>query len=62
MNIQQQTISEVANTETVLADNEDIYPPPPQDISNVFSAADLSSHSSSDSNKYKCAWHRAKGI
>ena len=62
MNIQQQTISEVANTETVLADNEDIYPPPPQDISNVFSAADLSSHSSSDSNRYERAWLKAKVI
>ena len=42
--------------------NEDIYPPPPQDISNVFAAADLPSQSSYDSVKYKCAWHRAKGI
>ena len=42
--------------------NEDIYPPPPQDISNVFAAADLSSRSSSDSSKYKCAWLKAKVI
>ena len=36
VNIQQQTASEVANTETLMADNEDLDPPPPQDISNVF--------------------------
>ena len=42
--------------------NEDIDPPPPQDISNVFAAADLSSQSSYDTVKYKRAWHRAKGI
>ena len=42
--------------------NEEIDPPPPQDISNVFAAADLSSQSSYDSVKYKRAWHRAKGI
>ena len=42
-NIQQPTTSEVANTETVMGYNEDIDPPPPQDISNVFVAADLSS-------------------
>ena len=35
MNIQQQTTSEVANTETVMDYNEDLDPPPPQDISNV---------------------------
>ena len=61
-NIQQQTTSEVADTETVMAYNKDIYPPPPQDISNVFAAVDLSSQSSYDSIKYKHAWHRAKGI
>ena len=61
-NIQQQTTLEVANTETVMSGNEDLDPPPPQDISNVFSAADLSSQSSYDSVKYKRAWHRAKGI
>ena len=42
--------------------NEYLDPPPPQDISNVFSAADLSSHSSSDSAKYKCAWLKANVI
>ena len=42
-NIQQTTTSEVANTETVMAYNEDLDPPSPQDISNVFAAADLSS-------------------
>ena len=31
-NIQQQTTSEVANTEIVMAYNEDLDPPPPQDI------------------------------
>ena len=62
MNIQQKNTSEVANTETVMADNEEIGPPPPQDISNMFAAADLSSHSSSDSDKYKRAWLKAKLI
>ena len=61
-NIQQQTTSEVANTETVMGYNKDIDPLPPQYISNVFSAADLSSHSSYDTVKYKRAWHRVKGI
>ena len=42
--------------------NIDIDPPPPQDISNVFAASDLSSQSSYDSVKYKLAWHRAKGV
>ena len=42
--------------------NEDIDPPPPQDISNVFAAADLLSQSSYDTVKYKRAWHRAKVI
>ena len=62
VNIQQPTTSEVSNTETVMAYNEDIYPPLPQYISNVFSAADLLSHSSSDSAKYKHAWLKAKLI
>ena len=31
-NIQQQTTSEVADTETVMAYNEELYTPPPQDI------------------------------
>ena len=42
--------------------NEDIDPPLPQDISNLFAAADFSSQSSYDTVKYKPAWHRAKGI
>ena len=42
--------------------NEYIDTPPPQDISNVFAAADLSSQSSYDTVKYKRGWHRAKGI
>ena len=62
MNIQQPTISEGANTYTVMACNEDLYIPPPQDISNVFDAADLLSQSSYDSNKYKRAWLKAKVI
>ena len=41
MNIQQQTTSEVANTETVMAYNQDLDLPPPQDISNIFAAAEL---------------------
>ena len=42
--------------------NEDIDPPPPYDISNVFAVADLSSQSSYDSVKYKREWHRVKVI
>ena len=42
--------------------NEDIDTPPPQDISNVFAEADLSSQSSYDTVKYKRAWHRVKRI
>ena len=42
--------------------NEELDPPPPQDISNVFAAADLSSRSSSDSAKYKPAWIKEKVI
>ena len=61
-NFQQQTTLEVANTETVMDYNEDLDPPPPHNISNVFAAADLTSQSSYDSVKYKCARHRAKGI
>ena len=45
-----------------MAVNEDIDTSPPQDISNLFAAADLSSQSSYDTVKYKRAWHRAKGI
>ena len=62
MNIQQQNTSEVSKTETVMDDNEELYPPPPQDISNVFAAADLLSRSSYDSAKYKRAWIKAKVI
>ena len=47
-NIQQPNTLEVANTETVMAGNEDIDTPPTQDISNVFAAADLLSQSSYD--------------
>ena len=60
MNIQQHTTSEVADTETVMTDNEELDTPPPQDIYNVFTAADLLSRSSSDSAKYKGAWLKAK--
>ena len=42
--------------------NEYIDPPPPQNISNFFAAADLSSQSSFDTVKYNRAWYRAKGI
>ena len=59
-NIQQPTTSEVSNTETVMAYNEYLDPPPPHYISNVFAAADLSSQSSYDSVKYKRACYRAK--
>ena len=45
-----------------MAYNEDIDTPPPHDISNVFAASDLLSHSSSGSNKYKRAWIKAKVI
>ena len=45
-----------------MACNEDLDPPPPQDILNMFSASDLSSHSSSDSAKYKRAWIKTKVI
>ena len=43
VNIQQPTTLEVSDTDTLMAYNEDLDLPPPQDISNVFSAADLSS-------------------
>ena len=45
-----------------MAGNEDTDTPPPQDILNVFPAADLLSQSSYDTVKYKRAWHRAKVI
>ena len=45
-----------------MAYNEDLDPPPSQDISNVFAAADLLSHSSYDSAKYKRVCLKAKLI
>ena len=45
-----------------MADNEELYHPQPQDISNVFAAADLLSCSSSDSDKYKRASLKANLI
>ena len=62
VNIQQPTTSEVADTEAVTAYNKELDLPSPQDIPNVFSAADLLSRSSSDSNEYKCKWLKAKVI
>ena len=62
MNIQQQNTSEVSDTEIAMDNNEEIDPPSPQDISNFFAAAYFLSRSSSDSDKYKCAWLKAKGI
>ena len=62
MKIQQPNTSELANTETVMADNEDLDTPLPQHILNVFAAEDLLSHSSPDSNKYKHACIKAKVI
>ena len=62
MNIQQKTTLEVANTETVMADIEELNPAPPQDILNVFVVEDFSSRSSCDSAKYKRAWLKAKVI
>ena len=43
-------------------DNEELDPPPPQYILNVLVAADLSSLTLSDSDKYKRAWLKAKVI
>ena len=60
MNIQQPHTSEVEDIETVMAYNEDLNPPPPQDISNVFSSADLSAQSSYHKAKYKRAWYKAR--
>ena len=40
-NIQQPNTSELANIDTVMAGNEDIDTPSPQDISNVFEASYL---------------------
>ena len=44
VNIKQPTTLEVTDTEKVMTYNEYLYPPQPQDISNVFAVADLSSH------------------
>ena len=44
MNIQQPTTPEVSNTEKVMAYNEYLDLPLPQDISNVFAAADFLSN------------------
>ena len=52
MNIQKPTTSKESDKETIMDYNEDLDPPSPQDISHVFSFADLSSQSSSDSDKY----------
>ena len=62
VNIQNLTASEVFNTEIVMAYNEDLYPPQPQDISNVFAVGDFSAQSSSDSTKYKRVWYKARVI
>ena len=62
MNIQQPTTSEVADTYTLMYQKEDIDLPPPQYILNVFAAEELSSNSSYNSNKYKCAWLRSNVI
>ena len=45
MNIQHPTTKEVADTDTVMAYNEDLDTPTPQDIANVFAASDLSFYS-----------------
>ena len=45
VNIQQLTTSEVSNIDTVMSANEELDPPPPQDISNVFAVAGLLSFS-----------------
>ena len=62
VNIQQQYTMKVSNTETVMADNEELDPPPPQNILNVFAAADWLSCSLSDSAKHKLSWIKAKVI
>ena len=60
MNIQHHTTSEVSDIEIVMADDEELYTPSTEVILNLFASSDLSSHSSSDSAKYKCAWLKAK--
>ena len=62
MNIQQRTTSKVANTEIVMEDNKELDTLRSQDILNVFAAAELPYHSSSDSAEYKRAWPKAKVI
>ena len=62
MNIQKPTTSKEADKETMMYYNEDLDPPPPQDILHVFSSSDLLSQSSSDSDKYKRAWYKARLI
>ena len=62
MNIQKPTTSKEADKETMMYYNEDLDPPPPQDILHVFSSSDLLSQSSSDSDKYKRAWYKARVI
>ena len=62
MNIQQPTTSELAYKATVMAYNEDLVPPLPHDISNLFSSADLFYKSSYDSAKYRLASYRARVI
>ena len=62
LNIQQPTTLEVADTEIVMSYIEELDPPPPYDIMNMFAAADLLSRSSYDSYKYKCAWLKEKVI
>ena len=62
MNIQQQTTLAVTDKYTVMADNEELDPPPPYDIYNVFAAEYFLSRSSHDSAKYKRAWIKAKVI
>ena len=53
MNIQQQTTLEVADEQKVMADNKELDTSPQQDKSNVLSAADLLSCSSSDGQDVK---------
>jgi hypothetical protein len=50
------------NNMTTLVNNDEEESPLPQDLTNVFEAADLSSRSSSKSSQYKSDWHKAKKI
>ena len=45
-----------------MADNEELDTPSPQDLSHMFTAADLSYRLSYDSAEYKQAWRKAKLI